>query len=54
MVVRVFFLSFSFACVEKLGMCGKFMFLLASCKLGVFAIYFSNIYLRTFLEASCH
>ena len=33
-------------------MCGKFTFRLVSCKLGVFAIYFSTIYPKTFLEAS--
>lgn len=32
----------------------KFCFQLASCKLGVCAIYFSSIYPRIFLEASCH
>ena len=32
-------------------MCGKFTFRLESCKLGVFAICFSNIYPRTLLEA---
>ena len=34
-------------------MCGKFTFQLESCKLGVFAVYFSNIYPGTLLEASC-
>ena len=48
------YFSFLFFFFFLLGMCGNFTFRLESCKLGVFATFFSNIYPRTFLEASCH